>query len=133
MKKIFTLILFVFILTFFITVARAAEPEDSLKIAVEKLCTTLIKTDRDGFESMLSADQKGEMRWWWEASGKGQYFATLYGSCGFDHIDPKSTGQAQQKVFVQRFNKDGTKWSRPAPVVFQKDASGEWKIVNYSL
>lgn len=116
---------------FFPTVISAAE-EDELKAAAAALCTALKNSDKVAFEGMLVDDRKNEMQWWWEASGKGKYFATLYDRCEYDHLDPKSTG-TNKKVFIQRFNKDGTNWGRPAPVVFKKDAAGVWKIVNYSL
>ncbi|MBU1918814.1 MAG: hypothetical protein ABII18_05030 [bacterium] len=131
MKKIIFISL---ILTLIISIpAFADNTEQELQDVSAKLCEVLVQTDKTGFENMLSADSKNQMQWWWEASGKGKYFATLYGSCKFDHIDAKSLTSADKKVFIQRFSKDGTPWSRPAPVVFIKDDSGSWKIKSYSL
>ena len=99
-----------------------------------KLCKALKAQDKAGFEAMLDESQKGQMRWWWEASGKGKYFTKLYSKCEFDHVDKRFSEVGKKyKVFIQRFNLDGTKWSRPAPVVFKKNAKGEWKITSYSL
>lgn len=131
MKKIF-LSLSVIIGMSFVLNAHATEAE--MKPLVEKLCTALVKSDRDTFVSMVDESSQSSIRWWWDSSGKGKYFSTLYGSCKFDHIDQKnSKAGSQYKVFVQRYNKDGSKWSRPAPVVFKKNSKGEWKIVNYSI
>lgn len=100
-----------------------------IKTLVTKLCTALKTGDRNTFESMLAEDSKQEMRWWWEASGKGKYFPKLFSRCEFDHVDKRFSSENNIKVFIQRYDLDGTKWSRPAPVSFDKN----YKIISYSL
>lgn len=113
------------------TSAADAVTEDTLKTWVSKLCTSLKDGDKTTFESMLA--DKTRMQWWWESSGKGKYFPNLYGKCEYDHLDAKQSTETKKKVFVQRFDKEGKKWSRPAPVVFEKNDKGEWLITSYSI
>lgn len=110
-----------------------AEDDAAMKAAATNLCSVLKAGDRVAFEALLDAGSKNELRWWWDASGKGKDFVNIFDRCEFEHIDPNSTAD-QKKVFIQRFNKgDGKPWGRPAPVTFKKNAQGEWKISSYSL
>lgn len=131
--KYLTSIMILLALTIVFTSYVEASEEDELKSAVTNLCAVLKSGDKAAFEALLAADKKNQMQWWWEASGKGKYFPTLFDRCEYTHLDPNATGAAK-KVFVQRYDKDGkTPWGRPAPVSFQKDATGAWKVVGYSL
>lgn len=113
------------------TAANAAEI-DELKAASAKVCSLLKSEDRAGFEAMLAKDRKGQMRWWWDSSGKGKYFNKNFSRCEFVNLDPKSEGTPKKKVFIQRYDLEGKPWGRPAPVYFVKEGT-EWKIENYSL
>lgn len=107
--------------------------EDQLKALATKLCGILMQGDRVAFEAMVADDQKQDVRWWWDASGKGKDFKNLYGKCEFEKIVDGSKPERKQ-VFIQRYQKDGvTKWGQFGTAVFEKKTTGEWKMIGYTL
>lgn len=131
MKKINVVVLSILALMLSSTPVKASEEE--LKTVATKLCDILMKGDRDGFENMISKERKRDIQWWWDASGKGKYFAKLYGKCEFDKMVDGSKPNRKQ-VFIQRYEKDGvTKWGKFGTVSFEKNAAGEWKMISYAL
>lgn len=108
----------------------AGDASQDMKDLSAKLCTVLAGADEAGFVAML--DNPQQKQWWWDSSGKGKYFNENFSKCEFESIDVTQSTDAKKKVFIQRYDKAGAKWGRPAPVVFENKNSA-WVITSYSL
>lgn len=126
-KKIF-LILSTIVLVSHLAFAQEIINEARLQQKSTELCDTLKQGNRSHFTSLVAASRQQDIRWWWDASGKGKDFRTNFTKCAYHHWDKERSKQGQYKVFIQRYDENGP-WSLPAPVVFDH----ELKIVSYSL